>query len=106
MQTKTFEVRDDGTFIPAVGTLIEREFDRSRPDMLLGRAGYGTDRLLLFGKLDGTDFSYDTYGHKSKRTMAVAHAWILSNWDELEDGALICVETILGERDSPKESEL
>jgi hypothetical protein len=108
MIVKLFEVRDRGTFLPCIGVacglgesgLNEREFK------LLDRAGYG-DRLILFGRLAGGEFSFDPYDHKGgARTVAQAHQYVSDHWDTLESGALIDVKFILGERDTVKESEL
>lgn len=41
METKTFEIRDDGTFIPVIGIRFDPDCERDR--YLFGRAGFGTD---------------------------------------------------------------
>jgi hypothetical protein len=108
MIVKLFEVRDRGTFLPCIGIacgLLEvglgfREFK------LLERSGYG-QRLILFGRLEGGEFSFDPYDHKGgARTVAEAHRYIAEHWDDLESGTLIDVEFVLGESEAPKESEL
>lgn len=130
MQLKLFELRDKGTFIPifafrcrsdiAAGLpqRIAREFagDEAaepfwaagwRQDWLLKRAGYGDqqDGLVMVGSLAGGHCHYDAFSFGSARTYQTAVAYIQENWDELDDGAVICVEFILGERDEPKPSE-
>lgn len=37
--------------------------------------------------------------------MHTAHKYIEENWDALKDGDVVCVEHILGERETPKVSE-
>lgn len=115
---KTFEVRDVGTFIPCVGVLIDlaatSPSTRRNPDLtpadfyLARRAGYAIDTpLVLFGRLDGDSrmFPYDPINW-GDRTMRAAHQYVQDNWDDLPSGAVICVETICGERDIPKLSEV
>ncbi len=77
---------------------------------LLRRAGFGLDRtdrkFVLFGKLDGGPFHYDSYDWAmNPRTMHLAHYHVEVNWDSLQSGAVICVETLLGERPEAKVSE-
>jgi hypothetical protein len=105
MQTKLFEIRDIGTFIPAIATLMEPEDERD--GYLLRRAGYGIGTgLVLFTRLDGGPAHYDFYDWPAgTRTMRVAHEYIAGNWQALTTGDVICVETILGERETPKISE-
>ena len=59
----------------------------------------------MLGRLGGGDFTYDPYGHGSARTMHVAHLYIEEHWDKLENNEVICVESILGEREEAKKSE-
>lgn len=42
---------------------------------------------------------------QNPRTKYVAHKYIIENWDKLSTGDVVYVETILGERDTPKVSE-
>lgn len=109
MRTKLFEVRDAGTFIPCIGISTDlNDIDAPVTEeerYLIRRCGYG-DRCIIFGRLDGSDFSHDPYNRKANpRTLQVAHAYVEENWDLLDSGQVICVETILGERETPKTSE-
>ena len=110
METKLFEIRDEGTCIAAIGTLMdlpENEGER----WLLRREGYQMGSgLVLLGPLDGNPGGYQTtYTHESHgggpRTWPVAHRYIQEHWHELQSGHVICVEWILGERDTPKRSD-
>lgn len=116
MTTKLFEIRDRGTFIPALAVLCEPTFDRvlraeDVPERyLLRRAGYNTPwDLVILTRLEcggaGSKATYDPYAWGETRTMPVAHKFIQENWNKLQSGAVICVETILGERSEPKISE-
>jgi hypothetical protein len=109
MITKTFEIRDAATFIPALAIKLEPGCEAD--GYLLARAGYGgtpekQSSYVLLAKLDGAGgpLNYDRYSWPN-RTMRVAHRHIIDNFDELEPGAVIDVEFILGERAEPKQSE-
>jgi hypothetical protein len=109
MEAKTLEVRDSMTFIPV---LAVRLWPNNEEDCyLLSRAGYGrteADQIggdyVLLTRLDGGLCYYDPlmWGN---RTLGCAHAYIRNFWDELKTGQVIDVEFILGETDTPKESE-
>lgn len=108
---KTFEVRDAATFIPAVGVLCDPERDDAASEAdryLLGRAGYGTARCILFTRLDGHGSNiapYDPVDWGRNRTMRTAHEYVSKFWDTLTSGDVIDVELILGLTDVPKASE-
>ena len=109
MEVKTFEVRDEGTFI---SVLAVRLWPRSEEERyLLSRAGYGrteADQIggdyVMLTRLDGGLCYYDhlMWGN---RTLGCAHAYIRTCWDDLQSGQVIDVQYILGETDKPKESE-
>ena len=110
MECKTFEVRDSATFMPVLGVRLTPACERDR--WLLGRSGFGTtpesqgEYIMLWPMAGGNNrASTDMYEHGNARTMAVAHNFINKNWASLESGALIDVQFILGERETPKESE-
>lgn len=122
LSCKTFEVRDRATFIPCFGVLCRPE--RPEPDgalidyqghqtqqdaYLLRRAGYGADvdpPCVLFGALHCDPTHYDPYAWGANpRTMRAAHEYVTKHWDELESGAVIDVEFVLGETSESKQSE-
>ena len=107
LETKTFEIRDKGTFIPAIGIKVDitrMPFD-SRDRWLMKRAGYGPDNsLVLLTRLDGGKSTHDPYDW-GDRTWHSAHMYIQNSWDELESGAVIDVQYILRETSVPKLSE-
>ena len=97
---KFIEIRDAGTFIPALAFSISRE-----DGYLARRAGFG-DQLIYLVKIGQQQCAYDPYNWPgSSRTMTVAHGWITQHWDEIVDGQVVDVEFILGLRPVPKESE-
>lgn len=119
MQTKLFEVRDRGTFIPVMATLISPSHEDSSPAefYLMRRAGFGVGNplvgnpLIILCRLEcsgvARNATYDPFawGANSTRTLTVAHQHIAEHWAELETGAVIDVEFILGETREPKRSE-
>ena len=107
MTTKLFEIRDSGTLIPALAVQVGYPQPGNTPaeNWLLERAGYGRPMVILTWFLMGSrNAEYDPFAWND-RTMRTAHQYIEAHFDELESGAVICVEYILGERGTPKVSE-
>jgi hypothetical protein len=104
MITKILELRDEGTFIPALAIKVSGE-----DGYLARRAGYGGP-CVLFGHLNGGEFRYDPHSWNSNkygtRTWQVAHQYVIQHFDELKNGEVVDVSFILGETDKAKESEL
>lgn len=107
IETKTFEIRDKGTFIPAIASRIAPfELAKSDPDRyLMRRSGYGEPLVILTAlEAHGSAAHCDPQDWNG-RTWPVAHKHIADNWFELGSGAVIDVEFILGEKPEPKKSE-
>ena len=111
MEVILVEIRDSMTFIPAMVIRLDPRDETER--YLLGRAGYGMTRTdqsgyIILCKLDGDKLAaqHDPYewAHTG-RTMQVAHDWLLKHWPEIDTGAVIDVQFILGETAQPKQSE-
>ena len=103
MESKIFEVRDCGTFIPLLVTKLDPETNAER--YLARRAGFGSGRpYFVFWRLNGGVASYDPYDLGGD-TLAVAARHIQDHWSELEPGAVVDVEFLRGERPEPKTSE-
>lgn len=116
METKAFEIRDVGTFIPVIAT---RMLPTASPSSELGQAEYYLLRrsgyriatpgavMLCRMNADGNQHqaSADAYGWGRTRTMTAAHEYIEANWDRLSTGDVIDVEFILKESSAPKLSE-
>lgn len=113
MKTKVLEIRDAGTFIPALAIDMNPEphigAAPTAEMYLLRRCGYACDcgPNVLLTRLDGNgQATNDPYGWKGDtRTFPVAHNWIIEHWSELKDGDVVDVQFILGETPVPKVSE-
>lgn len=107
METKLFEVRDRATFIPCIAIRIDVGRMKEPADSFLARrAGYGDPPCILFGRLTGGDFKFDSYDWPfNDRTMRGAHSFIEGNWFALESGDVVDVEYALQETTKPKTSE-
>lgn len=108
MEIKTLEIRDRGTFVPAIAIHPKSRHDGEK--YLWARVGFVvgphtaiTDYILL-GHLNDLKLEYDpnVWGN---RTMHVAHKYLKENWAIVENGQVIDVEYILGETQTPKVSE-
>lgn len=105
MLTKCFEIRDRHTFIPVLGVKVS--FENEAEAYLLRRSGFtmGSKAVFLVRMTNG-EGQYDPYKWgTSARTMTIAHGHIKDHFDELENGAVVDVEFILGETPAPKLSE-
>jgi hypothetical protein len=109
MTTKTIEIRDKATFLPMLATRLDPITKADR--YLLARAGYGTtpcaqEKYVLLASIQGVRCAsnYDP-SVWNDRTRQIAHRWIIDHFDELESGAVVDVEFILGETAQAKVSE-
>lgn len=107
MFVKLFEIRDVGTFIPMISINLSEENEAER--FLLSRAGYGKEQAdhqeyILLASLNGGQINYDPFAWND-RTRHTAHLYIKERFDELEHGAVIDVQFILGETQEQKISE-
>jgi hypothetical protein len=105
MIVKALEIRDAGTFIPAIA--INTVGDNLEQRYLLSRSGYASHgRTIIVLRLADCGASYDPYGYEVRDgTMRVAHIYIEKHFDELRDGDVIDVEFIAGIRSTSKVSE-
>lgn len=109
MKTKVFEIRDSGTFFPAIA--IQLEGQNIQEQYLLSRAGYGKvpqeqrQYVLFMHAHDVSRCQYDPF-RWGDRTFQTAHEYIKTNWDALAGGDVIDVQYILGETEKPKTSEM
>lgn len=106
IQTKTFEVRDEGTMIVVLASRLHVGSGATPQERMWRRRGFRGEVTLLW-PLSGGEQTYDPFywhGHANS-TLFEAHRHIRECWDDLEDGALIDVEVLLGLRDEPKTSE-
>lgn len=126
MVSKIVEIRDAGTYIPALA--VQLGSGSEREERLLASAGFGRFRgdqeeYVVLCKINGGEpceahVDYVSWGQQT-RTMLVAHAYLMNlhpglgsprpkhgGFASLPDGAVIDVEWILGLRDEPKTSDL
>ena len=108
MKSLILEVRDKGTLIPVMATMISNNTgEDAYEDNLMGRAGYGTYGMCMLtilesGETKNDPFKWDT----CSRTMHEAHCYIYKHFNELSSGDVIDVEYILGESNIKKRSEV
>lgn len=98
MKTKMLEIRDEGTCIAALA--IKMEPANEIETCFLSREGYPPSDdgivLMMLGNQKATSDPYEW----GLRTMAIAHNWLLGqNWDEIDEGRVIDVRVINGERE-------
>lgn len=105
MKAKALEIRDDGTFIPALA--VDMNPDDDAQHYLLRRCGYTCDGRpnIVLTRLDGDGKATNDPYEWSGRTWPVAHEYIIEHWHELSDGDVVDVSFILGESAAPKVSE-
>ena len=109
MESKTFEIRDKGTFLPVLAVRLNPNTEQDR--YLLARAGFGSEgesqgRFIMLIRLTGGRHAADYDVHSwGDRTMQAAHRFIEKEWATLETGAVIDVEFVLGETRTAKISE-
>lgn len=109
MTTKTFEIRDSATFIPALAIRLDPSCEEDR--YLLARAGFGRDcraqrqYIVLFHLVNDIGHWDYLQWEGGTRTMPRAHRYIMDHFDELQSGQVIDVQVILGETKEPKKSE-
>lgn len=106
MIIKAIEIRDVATFVPAIAIKVVPANEGQR--YLLRRSGYGFDspQVIVAKLAGGSGMAHcDPYDWANNRTMTVAHEWVRDHFDEIEDGAVVDVQFILGETKEPKRSE-
>ena len=110
METKLFELRDVGTFIPVLCVRLGSRNEAER--FLLARGGYGRfaedhQRYVLMMGVDGGSgaVTSDPYDWAGNRTRMACHQHIIDNWDTLNSGDVVDWEFITGKTDKPKTSD-
>ncbi len=104
LDTKVLEVRDSATHIPVLAIRMLAKNDIQKY-YIHDRSGYPLDgRCISVMKLNDMDGNCDPYTW-TNRTMATAHDYIYTHFDELSDGDVVDVEFILGEKPTRKVSE-
>jgi hypothetical protein len=105
---KYLEIRDRGTFVPAMAVKLGSKHEQEQ--YLLRRMGWrdsvaeGMETEIMLYPMTGNRAHTDLYDWGG-RTYPVAHKFILENWESIPPGDVIDVEYILGETDTKKLSE-
>lgn len=99
-EIKFIEIRDEGTFIPAMATRIH-----GADNWLVRASGYGrTSYYVILTQLNGPVSQYNA-SKWGKGTMWTVHDYIKEHWDEIKDGDLIDARFIRGEIERLPDSE-
>ena len=98
-ESKYVEIRDHGTCIPALALRIS-----GRNGWLARRAGFGETPCVYLLTLATEKANYDPF-HWDNSTMRDAHLWLVDHFDEHEDGDVLDVRYVRGERPAPVESD-
>ncbi len=109
MLAKTFEIRDAGTFMPMLAVRLTSD-GNEKDRYLLRRVGldHPASYKIAFFNLNSGEGHLDLFdwpGAPMVGTLPIAHGYIEKHFDELESGAVIDVEFILGETKVIKISE-
>lgn len=120
MDIKLIEIRDRGTFIPAMAIRLRNRTPEEF--FLLRRAGYGAEEIggpeespgvlahgrepyIVLAKLVEVEAHYDAFLWRNPRTMGTAHRELIANWEKYQSGDVLDVRFVLGEQDKPAVSE-
>lgn len=108
MTSKTFEIRDRGTFIPVLAVRLDPATAADR--YLIARAGFGTSpdsqgEYVMLTKLSDMQEAHTDPYEWGWPEMTQAHLHIRENFNLLESGAVIDLEFLRGEAACPKLSE-
>ncbi len=108
MKSKIFEIRDRGTLIPVMATLVSSTSGENyMENNLMLRAGYGNSGMVILTILESGESRNDSFKwDDGYRTLKEAHWYISNNFYKLNSGDVIDVEYILGETTIKKVSEV
>lgn len=104
METKLIEVRDIMTTVVVLAVRMTASDKRERK--LIAREGFNTAYpLVIFHPLSRTKATWNLYDWND-RTFQAAHSELQLKWDLYNSGDVLDVEYVLGETDTPKESDI
>lgn len=108
IETKFLEIRDHGTFVPALAIRVEHDpADESRPSQLIARGGFFRGNGIYLMRLSDARAQCDPYEWGGNdRTHKAAHLYLEQHWPNVKDGDLLDVRVILEEETVPAETEL
>jgi len=106
METKLFELRDHGTFIPLLCIKVSRLNENPFEAKMAWRYGYSDNGSIIVTHLAVPERGChaDPFEWRD-RTFHTAHLHVAANWDKLRSGDLIDVRILLGETTEPCASE-
>ena len=106
MESKTIEIRDSATFIPALATRL-KAIEVVDHYLVEERGGWSNVvPQVVLTRLDNGASHIDIYGWGTQaRTMPDAHEWITAHWDEIKSGDVVDVQFNNGETAVKKVSE-
>ena len=104
MDIKQIEIRDRGTFVPALAVRVSRA-----DGWLIGAAGFGDEPTVILFKLETGEGHWDAHDWEGggASTMGEAHEYLQFNWHEFRDEGMLDLRRLRGETetDSPSERE-
>lgn len=103
IETKLFEIRDRGTFMPVMATIMTSS--NFAEIYLLKSSGFSNSNPLIMVHFLAPNDAYHVPYHWGDRTRFHAHLYIQENWERLKSGDVIDVEYILGETTELKMSQ-
>lgn len=118
IETKLLEIRDHGTFVPALAIRVEHEsaidlLNRDatvgaiRANQLIARGGFFKASGIYLMRLSDARAQCDPYEWGGNdRTHKAVHLYLEQNWPFVHDGDLLDARVILGEQAMPAETEL
>lgn len=108
VKSKIFELRDRGTLIPVMATLVSSTSgENDMENNLMLRAGYGNSGMVILTLLESGESRNDPFKwNNGCRTLTEAHRYIVNNFYNLNSGDVVDVEYILGESAIKKASEV
>lgn len=108
MIVRVIEIRDRHTYIPAVAMRMipvsEVRHAGHATESMLARAslyrsvGFWSGGQVILMRLADQEAHADVYDWANSRTMQTAHKWLEESFDAVEDGQVVDVEFILGEK--------
>ena len=106
METKLFELRDHGTFIPLLCIKPRFPSPHAFEAKMAWRYGYKDTRAVIVTHMGTPDRGcHSDPSAWGDRTFQAAHRYVEEQWENLSTGDLIDVRVVLGETATPCPSE-
>ena len=107
IETKFLEIRDHGTFVPALAIRVAHDpASDSRSNWIIARGGFFRASGIYLMRLSDARAQCDPYEWGGNdRTHKAVHLYLEEYWSEVGDGDLLDVRVILGEALTPVMTE-